>query len=37
MKAAFGTVEAKHAHADIAHFAEGSRNISALVDRHIVV
>ena len=37
MKAAFGTAEAKHAHADIAYFADATRNISALVDEHIVV
>ena len=37
MKAASGTAEAQHAHADIAHFAEVSRNIFALVDQHIVV
>ena len=37
MKAAFGTAEARHAHADIACFADVTRNISALVDEHIVV
>lgn len=37
LKAAFGTTEAKHAHADIAHFADVTQNVSALVDEHIVV
>lgn len=37
MKAAFRTAEARHAQADIAHFAEVTQNISALVDEHVVV
>jgi uncharacterized protein (TIGR02118 family) len=37
MKAAFSMADAKHARADIANFAEITRNISALVDEHIVV
>jgi len=37
MKATFSTAEARHARADIANFAEVTRNISALVDEHIVV
>jgi uncharacterized protein (TIGR02118 family) len=37
MRAAFGTVAAERARADIANFAEVTQIVSGLVDEHIVV